>query len=293
MILHSRYVINLGVWTGHFLCIFWWSVFSFYINLISSSFVEDFWCPFLALNWSQGLLGHHCFVRASKCPHGSCLYFGFNPPTAVFKTTSRSTFPYWESQRFQVPGLSDSEHVSIEGIRGDAEAPQWQVQQQAVEQAASADRPQHIITPGCLGPLTSTQQLQGSPGPRWFFKMPLASVSAEGGNAALNSDSQKICRIFFSCHLEAAFFFHSKVFTNQKPGIKPDFMVIFLNLGIYWWKRQRRQKSVSATEHIQTATPRAFGFKNTELFLTRIIKEILIFCSFKSSCLNLLSPVRN
>lgn len=176
----------------------------------------------------------------------------------------------------------------LRGTRGDVGAQQWQVWERAVD----AGRPQHIA-PVCLGPLTSTQQLQGSPGPRWFSEMPLASVSAEGGNTALNSDSQKICRIFFSCHLETAFFFQPEVFTIQKPVIKPDFMVIFLNLGVYSWKGWRRQKSVSITEHIQTATPRAFGVKNTELFLMRIIKEILIFCSINSSCLNLLPPVRN
>lgn len=89
------------------------------------------------------------------------------------------------------------------------------------------------------------------------------------------------------------FHFSGKSSKKQKPRIKPDFMVIFLNLEVYWQKRQRREKSVSITEHIQTAKPRAFGDKNNKLFLMRIIKEILSFYSFNSSCLNLLSPVRN
>lgn len=155
-----------------------------------------------------------------------------NSLTVVFKTTSRSNFPYWESHQFQVPGLSVSKHISTEVTHGHVGPQQWQVQQQAV----GAGRQQHI-TPGCLGPLISTQQLQGSPGPCWFLEMPLASVLVERGNTALNSELQQICRVFFSCHLEAAFSFQSKVFTNQKPGIKPDFMVIFLNLEVYWWKR--------------------------------------------------------
>ena len=161
----------------------------------------------MALTLSQGLLRHHCPVRASKCPHGSCSYFGFPSLTVVFKTTSRSTFPYGESQRFQVPGLSDFKHVPIEGTPGDVGAQQWQGWPQAAERAVGAGRLQRI-TPACLGPVSSTQALQGSPGPHGFLEMQLGSVPAGGGgNTALNCDSQKICRIFFSCHLEAAFFF--------------------------------------------------------------------------------------
>lgn len=240
MVLHSEYVVNLGGGAGHFLSIFWRSVFSFYINLISSSFVKGFLMCLFDLNWNQGFLGHPCLVRASKCLHRSYVRFGFNALTVVFKTTSRSTFPYWESQKLQVPGLSDSKCILTEGTHGHVRTQQWNRQWVWVDHSTShlAALDLWLLHSSCRGPQDPADFWKCHlPGPRWRAETQLCILI-----------HRKICRIFFSCHMEVGFIFQPKVFTNKKPGIKLSYD---MNPEVYWWKGQGTQKSISTTEHLE------------------------------------------
>lgn len=64
--------------------------------------------------------------------------------------------------------------------------------------------------------------------PRTGFWESHLFVSLQTGKTALNSYLQKICRIFFSCHLEAGFIFQAEVFKSRNPELKQI-------LWLYFW----------------------------------------------------------
>lgn len=155
------------------------------IILIILHLYNDFWHLFLALTWSQGLL---CSVRASKCPHGSCLLFGFSFLILVFIAASVSASPCWESVSeivvYLIPNTipQRAPMKMWEPSKGKFCSRQWS--------RMDTSRPQHV-TRYSLWSATSSQQLQRSPGPYWLLKMPHLPVSLmrRGKNTALNSDS--------------------------------------------------------------------------------------------------------
>lgn len=211
--------------------------------------------------------------------------FVFNSLTLVFKTASRSAFPYWDSQQFWVPGLS----LNTPPVRAPAEM--WG----EPSSNKSSSRPQQSTAHYSWLPRAFHCYTVSSGAPRTPPGFGKTTWFCPCGGGKHNSEFWLVENLpdFLFLSSEGWFHFSGKSFQKQKPRIKSDFMAILLNLEVYWQKRQRREKSISITEHIQTAASRAFGDKNTELFLMRIAKEILTFCSFNSSFLNLLSPVRN
>lgn len=155
-----------------------------------------------------------------------------------------------------------------------------------------ASRPQHVTHHSLSDLPLLHSSCRGPQDPTDFWKCHF-SVSLLRGGKTQPWILTHIKTEGFSFHVmwKLLSFLKSEVCTNEKLRIKPDTMVIYLNsiLG----STDEKGKGDSITEHIQTATPKALGVKNIELFLMRLMKVILILCSFNSSYLNLLSPMRN
>lgn len=147
--------------------------FLFYINVISSSFVEQ------SLMTIFGLCLEHCLAVswASKCPYGSCLYSGFNSLTVVFKTASRSTLSYWESYQFQVPGLT------LNTFPWRAPVEMWEPSN-GKSSSGACSRCWQNKTHYTLDLSLLPSSCRGPQGPHWFLEMPLARVSAVGENSS-------------------------------------------------------------------------------------------------------------
>lgn len=241
---------GFALWICHKLGGLGWS-FSEYLLVICVFFFtflftlhlwKGFSCAFLVLNWNQGFLGHPCLVRASNCLHRSCLHFGLNALTVVFKTTSRSTFPYWESQKLQVPGLSDSKRISIEGTHGHVRTQQWKRQWVWVDHSALhlAALDLWLLHSSCRGPQDPADfwkcHLQG---PLWRAEMQLCILI-----------HRKSAGFSFLVTWRLVSFFSQKF--SRTRNLELSWVYGYdVSPEVYWWKRQGRQQSISITEHLE------------------------------------------
>lgn len=155
--------------------------------------------------------------------------FEFNSLTVVFKTAPRSAFSYWDSQQFQVPGLSVSKHSSSEGTHREEGAQQQQIQQQV----PADHRTLQLALPPAFHYYTISSEAPRPP--LLFGKATCLCPCREGKHSSEFWLAENLPDFLF---LSSGGWFHfsgRRSLQKQKPRIKTDFTVIFLNLEVYWW----------------------------------------------------------